>query len=153
MLFELHVKYKDGTTLRPIVFVEKGDEIKLFPKKDGIVASSCRPFKYKVPEHEILPVCIVKMGEKTFIYPSQIECHSKTTLSDIIEIPSKIKNKEVESNIVVVKPQTKEWKFESISGGGTYVVTQTPKGFKCNCPGMWRAKDRRCKHIKEVETY
>jgi hypothetical protein len=22
---------------------------------------------------------------------------------------------------------------------------------KCNCPGTWRAKDRRCKHIKEVE--
>ena len=45
----------------------------------------------------------------------------------------------------------KTWKFESASGGGTYVVRETAKGLKCDCPGTWRAKDRRCKHIKEME--
>jgi hypothetical protein len=152
MLFELHIKYKDGTTLRPIVYGGIGEEVKIYPERDGIMAASCRPFKYKVLKHNILPACIVRMGDKTFIYPSQIECHPKTTLNDIIEIQTKGKIK-VEEKVVIEKPQIKSWRFESSSDGGEYFVTETPKGLKCTCPGMWRAKDRRCKHIKEVEKY
>ncbi len=56
--------------------------------------------------------------------------------------------------IEVKKEQSKEWKFESSSGGGTYTVKQTKTGkLICDCPGVWRSKDRKCKHIKEVETY
>jgi hypothetical protein len=41
--------------------------------------------------------------------------------------------------------------FESSSGDGFYQVIENMGKLKCNCPGTWRAKDRRCKHIKEVE--
>jgi hypothetical protein len=35
---------------------------------------------------------------------------------------------------------------------GVPCIPETTLGkLKCNCPGTWRAKDIRCKHIKEVE--
>lgn len=154
MLFELHIKYKDGRTERPIVFAEKGSEIKVYPQRDNILAVGCRPYKYKVEKHPTLPVSIVRFKDKTMIYPAQIECHSKTTLDDIKvnEPKTKITNQER-----VEQPKTQEeksWRFESSSGGGTYTVKQTKTGkLICDCPGVWRSKDRRCKHIKEVETY
>jgi hypothetical protein len=150
MLFELHIKYKDGRTERPIVHADKGGEVKIHPQRDNIVAAGCKRFRYRVVKHSTLPITIVKFGEKTLIYPAKIECHPKTTLEDVVEVKSK-------KQLQIIKPKItpivefKTWKFESASGGGTYVVRETAKGLKCDCPGTWRAKDRRCKHIKEME--
>ncbi len=44
-----------------------------------------------------------------------------------------------------------EWMFESSSGDGFYKVRQNGLKLTCTCPGSWRAADRRCKHIKQVE--
>jgi hypothetical protein len=53
--------------------------------------------------------------------------------------------------VVETPVQKNEWMFESSSGDGFYKVRQNGVKLTCNCPGSWRAKDRRCKHIKEVE--
>ena len=79
------------------------------------------------------------------IYPSGVPCIPETTLDDIEVIES---NK---PKVVVEKPQKPKWMFESSSGDGFYQVIENMGKLKCNCPGTWRAKDRRCKHIKEVE--
>ena len=43
------------------------------------------------------------------------------------------------------------FEFKSSSSDSIYKVRQNGDKLKCDCPGTWRAKDRRCKHIKEVE--
>jgi hypothetical protein len=151
MLFELYLEFEDGRVETAIVPAE---ETKIYPQRDGIINSGCKPFKYKIPKHNILPKSIIRFAEKTMIFPGGIECHPKTTLDDIIEIQTEQQLQE-ETTIQKETPKEKrEWKFESASGGGTYIVTENKNGtFRCNCPGVWRAKDRRCKHIKEVETY
>ena len=150
MLAELTLEYDYGRTEVRVVPIE---ESTIYPKKEGIRHASCRPFKYEVPKHNYLCVAIVKFGDRYVIMPSGIECHPKTTLNDIKEIESTEQIRVEKELKQPKKEEKKSWKFESASGGGTYFVTQTPKGLKCNCPGTWRAKDRRCKHIKEVETY
>ena len=149
MLFELHLEFEDGSVETTIVHA---DEAKIYPQRDGIVHSGCKRFKYKVDKHNILPKTIVRFANKTVIYPSGVECHPKTTLEDIEEILT-----EQQAAQIVVEQKTpvekQLWKFESASGGGTYHVTKGKNGaLRCDCPGVWRAKDRRCKHIKEVES-
>jgi hypothetical protein len=149
MLFELHLEFGDGCVETTIVHA---DEDKIYPQRDGIVHSGCKRFRYKVDKHNILPKTIVRFMDKTVIYPSGVECHPKTTLDDVVEIQTE-QQIQKESKIEIVVPvEKREWKFESSSGGGTYIVTENKNGtFRCNCPGVWRSKDRRCKHIKEVE--
>ena len=149
MLAQLTLEYADG---RKEVKVVTKEETTLYPQRDGIVNAGCKAFKYEVPKHAYLPVSLVTFGIKKYIYPSQTECHPETTLQDIVEVLSE-EQIENEKSTLPKKEEPKKWKFDSASGGGTYTVTLTPKGLKCDCPGTWRAKDRRCKHIKEVETY
>jgi len=149
MLSELTIEYIDG---RKEVKIVTSKETTLYPQRDGIKHAGCRAFKYEVPKHKYLPKMIVRLGDKAYIYPSQTECHFETTLDDVIEVKSE-EQIALENSSLPKKEEPKKWKFESASGGGTYTVTQTPKGLKCDCPGTWRAKDRRCKHIKEVENY
>ena len=84
---------------------------------------------------------LVEIKGKKFLTPDWIEVHSQTTLADIKHEPV----------IVEVPIQKNEWMFESSSGDGFYKVRQNGLKLTCTCPGSWRAKDRRCKHIKEVE--
>jgi len=153
MLFELTLEYADKRVEKTIVHAEKGEHITIHPQRDNIVSSGCKRFKYEVPKHNILPVAIVKFLHTTKILPAGIECHPETTLGDIVEISTK---EQIEKTQIELpkKEEKRTWKFESASGGGTYIVTETKPGvFKCQCPGVWRAKDRKCKHIKEVEKY
>jgi hypothetical protein len=69
--------------------------------------------------------------------------HPKTTLEDVKLIrPKKEKRTEpiIETNISSSGDVTYETKYYPDSGN-----------YYCNCPGVWRAKDRRCKHIKALE--
>jgi len=152
MLKELYFEFEDGRVETKIVHIEENDTLTIYPQRDKIKHSGCKAFKYEVPQHKYLPTSIIRFWDKTMIYPAQIECHPKTTLSDIIEIKSE-EQIAIEKAALPKKEPAKKWKFSSVSGGGTYTVTLTPKGLKCDCMGYWRAKDRRCKHIKEVETY
>lgn len=150
MLFELHLEFKDGSAKTTIVTAE---ETKIYPQRDDIVHSGCKRFKYKVNKHNVLPKTIVRFTNKTMIYPAGIECHPQTTLEDIEEILTE--QQLAQTTIEQKSPVGKQsWKFESASGGGTYHVTRGKNGaLRCDCMGYFRARDRRCKHIIEVEKY
>ena len=109
----------------------------------NILTSIVRPFQYEV--ESVLKPGIANIQGKKFITPGFIPCHPNTELSDIKWI-QKISKKE----------QVKEidtWRFKSSSGDGEYVTKRNGFKYTCNCPGVWRAKDRECKHIKEVKSY
>jgi len=143
MLKELVIEYGDGRKENRIVL---NQDAKFYPKRDNITFCLCRPFKYKVDKHAYLPAAIVKFSNKTVIMPAGIECHPGTTLDDIEIIDNSPKEKPEP------KPREKRtWKFESASSDGFYTVRENMGVLRCNCMGVWRAKDRRCKHIKEVE--
>lgn len=143
MLHELHIEYKDGRTEHKIIHTNPGEQITIYPQRDGIKFANHKPFKYRVPPHNYLPVTIVRFAHTNTvkIYPANIECHPETKISDV-EVIEKRVNKPREE-----KPKT--WKFKSSSGGGVYEVRMTPYGLKCNCMGAIRSKQN-CKHIKEV---
>ena len=104
--------------------------------------------KYKVSKHNYLPVAIIKFPTKTVIMPEGIECDPDTTFDDIEVI-------ETSFSIVDTPQQTltldQTWTFKSSSSDGVYTVRKNMNKIKCDCPGVWRSKDKRCKHIKEVE--
>jgi len=149
MLAELIVLYGDGRKESKIVLANSEEAI-IYPKRDNITQSYYRPFKYKVKKHRILCKAIVNLGTKYVIMPSGIECHPNTTLDDIIEVEKKQKPKvEVKQ---VEKPIEKTWRFESKSDPGSFYIVRVVNGkVKCNCAGQFRAKDRKCVHMKEVE--
>jgi len=144
MLSQLTIGYDDGREEIKIVLSTK---TKVYPQRDKIKYCFHKPFKYKVKKHPYLPSCIINFTNKKVIMPANIECHPETTLNDIIEI--------VDKSISPSQPkplkENKIWEFKSSSSDSIYKVRQNGNQIKCDCPGMWRAKDRRCKHIKEVE--
>ena len=142
MLSQLIIGYDDG---REEIKIVPSNETTIYPRRDKIKYCFHKSFKYKVKKHSYLPSCIINFTNKKVIMPANIECHPKTTLDDIIEIIEEVKLKKLkieEKNI---------WKFKSSSSDSVYKVRQNGDRLRCDCPGMWRAKDRRCKHIKEVE--
>lgn len=149
MLAELIVLLGDGRKVSKIVLAGS-EEAKIYPERDDIVQSYYKPFKYKVKKHNYLCKSIVELNGKFIIMPAGIECHPKTTLDDIIEIEKKQKpTVKVEQ---VEKPVEKTWKFESKSEPNNFYIVRVVNGkVKCNCAGQFRAKDRKCKHMKEVE--
>jgi hypothetical protein len=150
MLKETWIVYKDGTVKTEIISLKDGEVFSVNPRQDNIQHAGVRTFKYHVPQHRYLPKAIVRLGGKTYIYPEQIECHPDTTLDDIIvDVEETVT---IEETTTLQTPEKKTWEFESSSGDGKYFVSLNKFGNpKCNCPGVWRAKDKRCKHIKEVE--
>jgi len=107
----------------------------------NISTSIVRPFQYEV-ESILKPGIAIIQGKK-FITPGFIPCHPNTELSDIKWIQKVSKQEQVK--------EIDTWKFKSSSGDGEYVTKRNGFKFTCNCPGVWRAKDRECKHIKEVK--
>jgi hypothetical protein len=143
MLYKVNIEYEDGRKETKTIYVEKGNQPKLYPQRDKIVFANFQRVLYKVEVGEFTPVAIVNFLSKSMIYPQQIECHPQTTMDDIV-ITRKIKEP-------TPKPHhPNQWKFKSSSSNSTYIVTETLGKFKCNCPGFWRAKGN-CKHIKEVK--
>ena len=108
----------------------------------NVRTSIVQAHKYSI-ESSIPPSLVNTLSGK-YIVPGWVPCHPNTELSDIKWIP-KISKKE----------QVKEidtWRFKSSSGDGEYVTKRNGFKYTCNCPGVWRAKDRECKHIKEVKS-
>ena len=114
-----------------------------FKPQSSLISHASRLFKYEY-EHMYPPTLYTSHvdGQK-YIVPTWQKVHPKTTLNDIEWI------KPVKAKPIVEK---NTWKFESSSDPGHfYTVRQNGLKLTCTCSGMWRAKDRRCKHIKEVE--
>ena len=102
-----------------------------------------RVFKYKYENPYIGPTLFVDDKGKKFIIPGWIPVVPETTYDDITWIKPEI-NK--------VKEEAQTWKFESSSDPGTfYIVRKAGETYKCSCPGVWRSKNRKCKHILKVE--
>ncbi len=113
-----------------------------FKPSSSLISCAGRLFKYE-HQHHLPPTLFTNFKGETFIVPTWQKVHPKTTLKDIEWIkPVKIEAP-VEKNT---------WKFESSSDPGHfYTVRQNGLKLTCNCSGFWRVKDRRCKHVKEVE--
>ena len=108
----------------------------------SLVSQAVRLFKYE-HQHNLPPTLLTNHKGETFIVPTWQKVHPKTTLADIEWTKPEKQEPVVEKNT---------WKFESASDPGHfYTVRQTGIKLTCNCSGFWRAKDRRCKHVKEIE--
>ena len=99
-------------------------------------------FKYEYHHSHISPQMQVRKGER-FIMPGNQKVHSETTFHDIVWIqpqPKKRTEPIVKINV-------------SSSNGSKYQTKYFPDSgnYQCNCMGYFRAKDRRCKHIKALE--
>jgi hypothetical protein len=139
MLYQVSNEWKCGFMEDFIAYSKGGYTLDSPQTKISIV----KVFKYKI-ESRLKPG-IAKVKGKTFITPGWVPCHPKTELSDINwvqKVPKEEKLKEIDT-----------WRFKSSSGDGEYVTKKNGFKYTCNCPGVWRAKDRECKHIKEVKSY
>lgn len=101
-------------------------------------------FKYEY-KHALLPPTLFVSNGKKYLMPYWQEVHPETKIEDIFW------NKPFKKLTEIIKH-----KFLSSKGDVTYVTKETilPDGtrkYSCNCPGFWRAFDKRCKHIKEIE--
>ena len=99
-------------------------------------------FKYEYHHSHISPQMQVRKGER-FIMPGNQKVHSETTFGDIVWIqpqPKKRTEPIIKINV-------------SSSNGSKYQTKYFPDSgnYQCNCMGYFRAKDRRCKHIKALE--
>lgn len=131
---------EDGTKTDEIVFSET-TSLGFSPKEKGIHSSSVSCFKYEIVG--TMNPSLVEIKGKKFIVPYWIEVHPKTTLNDIsFEFPKP------KDTLPKIKLES-----ESQSGMGQYKTTYNPNNgtYKCSCMGYFRAKDKRCKHIKELE--
>jgi hypothetical protein len=107
-----------------------------------MVAIKVHKYIYKHPY--LAPTLFTDSDGKTYIVPTWQEVHPKTTLKDIEWVRPVTKTKQA--------TEKETWRFESSSEPGHfYVVRKQGDKITCNCSGFWRAKDRRCKHVKEVE--
>jgi len=94
------------------------------------------------------PPALLSISGKKYIVPGWKEVPINTQLSDIKwekEIIEKKQPKTIIKTFVSSSDSNilyKTEKTEQIDGTFKYY---------CNCPGRWRAKDKRCKHIKELE--
>jgi hypothetical protein len=115
-----------------------------FKPQSSLISHASRLFKYEFEHAYLSPALFVNSKGDKYMVPSWIKVHPETTLADIEVIrPVKKVEAPIEKN---------SWKFESSSEKGLfYTVRQNGTKLTCTCSGMWRAKDKRCKHIKEVE--
>ena len=143
-LFEFTNKTSYGQLRKRIVYNESS-QFTIKPGFGDFIA--VRPFKYmsRFPYH---PGLTTSNGKK-YMIPDWVEVLPETTINDIKAFEEETRGR---------KPKTKkldnsgEWRFESKSDPGSfYVVTQiSDYKVKCTCSGQYRAKDRKCRHMKDV---
>jgi len=137
MLWNVKIKYKGSTEYKEDIIYSDGP-LKLDTK--DIVSSVATRLIYR-SNNQTLPPHLITVRDKKYIVPEWKEVHPLTTKDDIIW------EKPVEKVI-----EEKTFKFESSSEKGMFYKVRV-KGAKisCNCQGVWRAKDRTCKHMKQVK--
>ena len=133
---------KYGNLRSRIIYRPDGEAFSFNPKGLGWFVAA-RRFKYQYEHHIIPPALFVDQQGQKYIVPTWQKVLPETTLADIEWIkPEK----------PVEKFEQKEWLFESKSDPGHfYKVTQVSDyKVKCTCTGQYRAKDRKCRHMKDV---
>jgi hypothetical protein len=141
-LYEFSNLNKHGNIRTRIVPWPKGKAFGINPKGFGSFIA-VKVFKYEY-EGELIPPSLVTTGGKKYIVPTWQEVLPETELSDIKWIKPEPKTKQepiIETHTSISTPDK------------TYKTTYYPESgkFHCDCPGRWRAFDRRCKHIKALE--
>jgi hypothetical protein len=100
--------------------------------------------------HSLPPILFTSIfNDKKYIVPGWKEVPTNTTIEDIEWVKVKI---EVE----VKKTEIETFNFPSSSGSEVYITRKyiNPDGsikYGCNCAGVWRSRDKKCKHIKSLE--
>jgi len=131
---------KYGTLRNRIIHVPDGKPFTHGPNYGPIVGS--RVFKYEYTGN--ISPALVSFDGKKYIIPSWQEVLPETTLNDIEWVKPQVE--------APVPAQSNVWKFQSKSSPDVqYIVRQNGSKLSCNCPGVWRSKIRKCKHIFEIE--
>ena len=138
-LFEFSNLNKYGN-LRTRLVYRKSSQFTINPKNLGKFVWVKR-FMYE-HTHPYLCPALTTLNGKKYLVPGFKEVDPNTTLDDIKWIKPKKKEKTITPTL---------FKFKSSSSDSTYTVRKIMDSYQCNCPGYWRAKDRECKHIKEVK--
>lgn len=139
-LFEIIRINKHNTISRDIVYSEKSS---LGINPNGCNHIIVKSFKYEY-KHELIPPVIINGENKILNDEEGTILHPTTTLEDINWIkPEKV-------------TQTQEYfKFKSNSSDSIYTVIKRFDGLKmkytCDCPGVFRSKNKICKHIQSVQ--
>jgi hypothetical protein len=137
MLYQVSNEWKCGFIEDFIVYSEGGYVLDSSQTKISIV----KVFKYEV--ESLLRPGIANLQGKKYIMPNWVPCHPKTELTDIKWIKKVSKQEQIK--------EIDTWRFKSSDGKGEYITKKNGFKYSCSCPGVWRAKDRECKHIKEVK--
>ena len=101
-------------------------------------------FHYEVEHAYLCPALYTDRNGDKILLPTMQKVHPKATLDDVKLIRPK-KQKRTEPVI--------ETHVSSSSSDITYTTKYYPDSdnYYCTCPGVWRSKDRKCKHIKALE--
>lgn len=98
---------------------------------------------------QFLPPAIITLRGKKYITPNWVEVPLDTTLNNI----------EWERDRPPVRKEPKIITETFVSSSDSSILYKAKKveredgtfTYSCTCPGAWRAKDKRCKHIKKLE--
>ena len=143
-LFEFTNKNKYGQLRKRIVYNESS-QFTIKPGFGDFVA--VRPFKY-MSRFQFQPGLTTRDGKK-FMIPDWVEVLPETTINDIKPFEEETRGRKKQEKKL---ENPGEWRFESKSDTGSYYVVTQISDYKvdCTCSGKWRAKDRKCRHMKEV---
>ena len=143
-LFEFYNKTSYGQLRKRIVYNESS-QFTIKPGFGDFVA--VRPFRY-MSKSQFTPGLITRDGKK-FMIPDWVEVLPETTINDIKAFEEETRGRKKGSKKV---DNPNEWRFESKSDPGSYYVVKQVSDYKvsCTCSGQYRAKDRKCRHMKEV---
>ena len=96
-------------------------------------------------ESNIQRPAMMKIGSKHFVVPLWLEVSSEFDLEKAL-------NDGLIVNTMEYKPVVKEneWPIEGSTGNLYTVKLLDDSSFSCDCMGFRRAKDGKCKHIKQV---
>lgn len=85
-----------------------------------------------------------------YMIPDWVEVLHETTVNDIKAFEEEGRGRPKKDTKKINNPT--EWKFESKSDPGSYYVVKQVSEYKvsCTCSGQYRAKDRKCRHMKQV---
>lgn len=145
-LFEFTNKNKYGQLRKRIVYSES-TAFTFNPK--GLGDFVCvRPFKYE-SRSKYYGIFTSPIDGKKYLTPDWVEVLPETTINDVKPFEEENRGRPKGSKKI---ENPNEWRFESKSDPGSwYVVTQVSDyKVKCTCSGQYRAKDRQCRHMKEV---
>jgi len=143
-LFEFTNKTQYGQLRKRIVYNESS-QFTIKPGFGNFVA--VRPFRY-MSRSPYQPGLVTRDGKK-FMIPDWVEVLPETTVNDIKAFEEETRGRKKGTKKV---DNPTEWRFESKSDPGSYYVVKQVSDYKvsCTCSGQYRAKDRKCRHMKEV---